>query len=678
VQEVVVTARGRQEALRDTPEAIAVVPLRAREVERLDDVANAVPGVFVMDDQDPGTNIVTIRGVSTDRLQAASIAYVVDGTPDGDTEFFTTRLFDVARFEVVKGPQGALFGKNAAGGVFNVTTAAPTRAAGGYVRAGVGSGFTRELEAAATGEVAPGLVGRLAVFAEATDGQIRNRTLHAYSDFYETWNVRGRITAELPGAYDLELGLSAHGEDGGAAWASSSNITGRTGGKLSPQALENPVGDYLGRSKRWWGRAQARLQPRDPDAGGVRLTAAYDRYAKRWSEELDYRPGPITLFGLPFPDGFQPISQPTDLEVWTGEARYVSPSAPPTRFIAGVFAQAVERRRVDDFGPLLFGAPAPLYVTDSLQTAAFGQVEHDFGPRWSALAALRYDRDEREQAISAAGAPLGRDSATFDAVQPKATVSFRPRRGALLYGTVAEGFRTGGFNPAPGPSSVWRAQFEPEITRSLEAGAKVEIAGVFLEGAAYRSRIADYQSYTFLENNSVTLNVDAVDVAGLELAFDAQRGPWRFTGSGAVTQAEIERYVAPDPLIPGALRDYSGLTPANVPDWQWTLGAERVRRILFGEVRLRADLNGVGRVNYTLDNVLYAPARVTLDGRAEARFGRYTASAWVRNASDERWAVSGFGQSMLPLLAGLGPDGPFDTYTINRGREFGVGLEARF
>jgi outer membrane receptor protein involved in Fe transport len=678
IEEVVVTARGREERLQNAPDAITVVPLQAREVERLDDLANAVPGVFVIDDQDPGTNIITVRGVSTDRLQAASIAYVVDGVPLPDTELFTTRLFDVARFEVVKGPQGALFGKNAAGGAFNVVTAAPSGAPGGYIRAGLGSGFTRELEAAATGPLAKGVTGRLAVFVEGTDGQIENRTLGRKADFYDTWNLRGRVTAELPAGYALNLGLDVHDERGGAAYASSSDITGRTGGRLSESALEQPVGDYLGRAERQWGRVQARLAPADAGAGGWRLLAAYDRYSKDFEEELDYRPGPITLFGAPLADGLQPIRQPIDIEASTGEIRYVSAAAAPTRFIAGVFAQDVERRRLDDFGPLLFGAPAPLYVTDSLQTAAFGQVEHDFSARWSALAALRYDRDERSQAVSAAGAPLGRDEATFDAVQPKATLTFRPQPGALLYATYAEGFRTGGFNPVPGPSSVWRARFEPEVTRSLEAGAKLTVAGVRLDGAAYVSRIGDFQSYTFLENQSVTLNVDEVTVRGLELAFDTSRASWRLTGSAAVTEAEIDRYVAPDPILPGALRDYSGLAPANVPEWQWTLGAERTRRIPFGELRARADLNGVGRVNYTLDNVLHAPPRVTLDGRTEARFGRWTASAWVKNVTDERWALSAFGQTMLPLLLGLGPGGPFDTYTINRGREFGVTLEARF
>lgn len=676
VTEVVVTARGRAEALRDASDAIAVVPVRAREVQRLEDLEGAAPGVFIINDQDPGTNIVSIRGVSTDRLQAPSIAYVVDGVVHPDTELFTTRLFDLARFEVLRGPQGALFGKSAAGGAFNVLTAAPTAAAGGYVRAGLGSGWTRELEAAATGPLAEGVTGRLAVFAEATDGHIENRTLRAKVDDYETWNARGRVRAELAGGYAVDFGLDVHSEDGGAAYASSSNITGRTGGRLEPKVLEEPVGDYFGRSKRWWGRVQARLIP--GEAGGLALTAAYDRYAKRWSEELDYRPGPLTLFGAPFPDGLQPISQPTDIEAWTAEARWLSAADRPTRAIVGAFVQDVARRRADEFGPLLFGGPAPLYVTDSLQTAAFGHVEQDFGTRLTALLALRYDRDAREQTITVGAAAPVRDEATFDAWQPKATVSWRPADGALAWASYGEGFRTGGFNPAPGPTSVWKARFEPETNRSVELGGKLTRGDAYVEASAYVSRIGDYQSYTFLENNSVSLNVGEVAVAGLEAAFDVRQGPWRFSGAGSLTEAEIGDYIAPDPIVPGALRDYSGLTPPNVPDWSWTLGAERTARIPFGELRARLDLNGVGRVNYTLDNVLYAPPRVTLDGRAEARYGRWTAALWARNLTGERWAISAFGQTMLPLLLGLGPGGPFDSYTLNRGREFGVTLEARF
>jgi iron complex outermembrane receptor protein len=678
VETVVVTALGRTERLTEAPASLAVVPVEAREVRRLDEVPRAAPGVFVIDDQDPGTNIVSIRGVSTDRLQAASIAYAVDGVLLPDTELFTQRLFDVARFEVLKGPQGALFGKSAAGGAFNVTTAGPETAFGGFARAGYGSGNRREIEAAFTGPLSERVSGRLAVFAEATDGLIRNRTLRDGGDFYETWNARGRLAVEL-GPRRLDLSLDLHGEDGGAAFASSGNITGRTGGALQEGALEEPIGDYRGRANRWWARAAARLSPEDEAAGGVSLLAAYDRYRKEFEEELDYRPGPITIGGFPFPNGLQPIRQPIEIEALTAEARWTSPAAARVRWIAGVIAQGVDRERVDDFGPLLFGAPPPRYDVESVQTAAFGQAETAVGPATVSLA-LRYDRDDRRQLIesTASGARLGFDQAVFDAWQPKATVSFRPAAGTLAWVTYAEGFRTGGFNPAPGPNSPWEQRFEPEVVRTLEAGAKRSRPGLYLETTAYLGRIGEYQSYTFLENQSVTLNVGQVATAGLEAAFEARRGDWRLSGSGAITRAEIEDYVAPDPLIAGAFRDYSGLRPTNVPEYQWTAGAERRAMLGGAELRARADLNGIGRTHYTLDNVLYAPARVTADGRVEAGFGRWTAAAFVKNATDERWAISAFGQTMIPLLQLLGPGGPFDTYTINRGREFGVSLEARF
>jgi len=679
VEEVVVTARGRAERLAETPASLAVVPLEAREIRRLDEIPDAVPGVFVIDDQDPGTNIVSIRGVSTDRLQAASIAYVVDGLPLADTELFTERLFDIQRFEVLKGPQGALFGKNAAGGAFNVLTRAPRATPGGSLRLGYGSGRTREVEAVLTGPLSERVGGRIALFGEATDGLIQNRTLGRLVDFYETWNGRGRLSVELTPAYRLDVILQAHAEEGGAAYASSGNITGLTGGALEEAALEAPIGDYLGRAKRWWSRGVLRLQPAAPDAGGWTLLLARDDYSKRFEEELDYRPGPVEVFGFPFPNGLQPIRQPIDLGAWTGEARWASPADARVRWIGGVFAQDVERVRVDDFGPLLFGAPPPRYQVDSLQTAAFAQAETDIGPAEVSLA-LRYDRDDRRQTIAstADGAQLAADGAVFEALQPKVTVSLQPRAGLLAWATYAEGFRTGGFNPTPGPDSVWAPRFEPEIVRSLEAGLKLLRPGLYVELAAFAGRISDYQSYTFLENQSVTLNLGAVRTAGLEAAFEARRGGWRLSGSAALTDAEIQDYIAPDPLIPGALRDYSGLRPTNTPENQFTLGLERAHTIRGGELRARADLNGVGRVDYTLDNVLHAPARVTLDARLEAVLGRYTAAAFARNLTDERWAISGFGQTMLPLLTGLGPGGPFDTYTLNRGRELGLSLEARF
>ena len=95
-------------------------------------------------------------------------------------------------------------------------------------------------------------------------------------------------------------------------------------------------------------------------------------------------------------------------------------------------------------------------------------------------------------------------------------------------------------------------------------------------------------------------------------------------------------------------------------------------------VELRLDGHARGPTVFEIDNRLHTPTVVWFDARAAIGRGAWRASAWAKNVTDERWAISGFGQGMLPLLQGLGPGGPFDTFTINRGRTIGVDLSRRF
>jgi iron complex outermembrane receptor protein len=96
------------------------------------------------------------------------------------------------------------------------------------------------------------------------------------------------------------------------------------------------------------------------------------------------------------------------------------------------------------------------------------------------------------------------------------------------------------------------------------------------------------------------------------------------------------------------------------------------------ELTLQADVNATGETYFELDNVLRAPAKSWIDLRAGVARSGWSAALWGRNVTDERWAISAFGQGMLPLLAGLGPNGPFDTFTLNRGRQWGGEITRRF
>lgn len=659
-------------------------------ISGLDGVALAVPGLSMIRDQDPGTNIVTMRGVSTDRLQQAAIAFVIDGVPLADTELFTGPLFDLERIDVLRGPQGGLFGKSAAGGAVEVSTLAPIRSDNAsFVAAAVGDGGLREASGAATADLGAQWRMRAAWRWSAADGWIKNRTLHRIVDAEESRSLRLRAIGPALGG-EIDATLFAMEEDGGAAWASSNNVIGRFSGKLSGAALSDPIGDYEGRSYRKWGQAAVRYVVEPVSDLRITALAARDVYRKRWDEELDYRAGPLTFFGAPlFADGLQPIRQPTDIDATTIEARvnWIFARAENGGYSsvkAGVFAQDIDRDRIDDFGPLLFGANPAAYEGDALQKAAYVHMVHDQSD-WRVEGSMRVDSDERRQIIRDALTGQKRDArrARFTQWQPRLAGSVRVADDGWLFGAYGEGFRSGGFNPAPGATSVWRAKFEPETTRSLEIGWRTR-GELQIEAVAFAAAIENYQNYTFLDGNSVTLNVARVDVRGgeLSIARNDMETIGGFLDVGfvlAIADSKIASYIAPDPLIAGAVRDYSGKRVPNAPLWSaaaqadWSSAISADATWGFG-----ATLNAAGETFFEIDNWLRSPTRAWLDLRASLSLGEIKAALIARNVSDERWAISAFGQNMLPLLAGLGPDGPFDTFTLNRGRQVRLELTRSF
>jgi iron complex outermembrane receptor protein len=668
---------GRPSSAFEAPGAVVRLggdDLAGRGVGTLDDLAPSVAGLHLIRDQDPGTNILSLRGATTDRLQAAAVAFVVDGAALPDTELFTAPLFDLADVTVLKGPQGALFGKNAAGGALAVSTA---RGPGGYVRATLGDGARREAEGAYGGAH-----WRAAGLWTAADGWIRNTTLKRIVDAEERKALRLSATGEV-GGFSLDGVVQALEEDGGAAWASSGDVEGRFGGKLSGAALTDPQGDFEGRAYRRWLRATARAE-REIGSAKLSLVVARDQYAKRWVEELDYRAGPLTFFGAPiFPDGLQPIRQPIDIKAWTGQITLDAPLSRKLDARLGAFVQDIENRRIDDFGPLSFGAPPSAYRTQSTQTGVFGSIDWRPIEALSLSGALRWDGDDRTQTIRAGanGPVLDRRGATFDRVQPQAAARWRISDDVIAYAAYGEAFRTGGFNPLPGPASIWKARFEPEATKSLEVGLKLRglPAGGRLELAAYRSDVSQYQNYTFLDGQSVTLNVDQVTINGLEASGGVEFAPGlAIDAAWALADARIDRFTAPDPLGSGGVRDYSGKRVPNAPKWTANLGLNARGAMAGHDVELRLDGHARGPTVFEIDNRLHTPTVVWFDARATIGRGAWRASAWAKNLTDERWAISGFGQGMLPLLQGLGPGGPFDTFTINRGRTIGIDLSRRF
>lgn len=685
--DIIVTARGREEALIAVPDTITAFDrqgISAGKFQTIDDIIAATPGVFIINDQDPGTNLISIRGVSTNRNQVPSIAYVVDGLALADPELFTLRAYDLARIEVLKGPQGALFGRSASGGVINLTTADPMKDAGGEATLGIGNGFTWTADAAVNAPLSDKVQVRLAGSFRDTDGFITNTFLNKKVDGFTSRNLRVKLRAELSEASTLKLRFGWADEAGGAAYISSGNVTGLYGGRLDGKALTQPFGDFEGRASRnWWG-AQATLE--SELANGLRLswTAGIDDYAKQFVEELDFRNGPVTVFGQTYPEGLAPISQPVGIRAYTSEVRLTSPDDGRLRWLAGVFVQRLERDRTDNFGPLLFGE-ALRWETRSNQIGVFAQASYDLVPTLEATVALRYDSDARkEQGVGVnSGDVSGKRQHTFDKWQPKVSLAWRPTNDFTAYLTGAIGFKAGGFNPAPFPAVDYQELFPSETTKSLEAGIKTALADgrVRLSLAGF---VTDYENFqnTMFFGNSIVFSVPKVDVHGLEAALQADLGHGlRFDGGAAWTQSRVGQYLAPNPTPePGepAVLDLSGNRTPNAPDW--TVNGALSWQGDLGKAKIDARVSAayVSRVDFEIDNILYSPGYTTVDTRLAATVGQWTFDIWAKNLFDQRWAISAFGQQQLPLLLLMQPNGPFDSFTINPGRQFGTSATLRF
>src|SRR5579872_1109143 len=177
VGEVIVTARERSEAIQKVPAqvtAFTAAEIEAKGVRNPSDFLSAVPNVTFIATQNAGTSFLVIRGVSQARNSEPSAAIIVDGVPMTQPAEFNQSLLDIQQIEVLKGPQGAVYGRNAIGGAIIITTEQPSDHWQGQALAGYEDGPGYRLQASASGPINDQLKIRAAVNYFNTDGHLRN------------------------------------------------------------------------------------------------------------------------------------------------------------------------------------------------------------------------------------------------------------------------------------------------------------------------------------------------------------------------------------------------------------------------------------------------------------------------------------------------------------------------
>ena len=684
LEEIIVTARKRAENLQDVPDSITAFSARAIEERRINRISDALlltPGVHMVSDQDAGTNIITVRGIGTNRNLPASVAFVVDGVVLPDSDAFTADLSDVERIEVLKGPQGALYGRNAIAGVINLTTRRPTEDLEGDLKVGYGRGDTKEISGALGGPlVGDSLLGRVAVNYRDTEGLIENTFTGDEMDHDRNTRVSGRLIWNASDALTFDLRGSYYEQESGALWFSSADVLNTTGGRVGEDLAKiDPAQDDPGFTDRTIMDA-ALVVEYEAGAGTWTSITAYNDIDLLFGEDLDATPiRAIT-----------DTRQDRETRAWSQELRFTSSADRRLRYIAGLYYQNTNRdlntRTAFDycffFGVVcgdaqpfeLSGIRVPTQLNELegefYQWAAFAQANYDLTDALELTVALRYDEDQRQQLDVLTQRT---DEATFSDLQPKVSLAWKTTDDVMLYATFAEGYKSGAFNPPPSPTATYPLVVEQEGTTNYEVGMKSTWGDGLLQAnlAAYHTDYEDIQVFRLdlQTGGQVAINANEARLRGVEIELLARplRG-LELSAAYGYTDAEFTDF--------DGTGNFDGNRLPNTPEYEFDAAARY-------EHPLRADLMLVTRVDYHLtssiyyadENVGYSPSFQTVDAQLGVETDRWAFTLWGRNVFDERYVSSIYMRSISPAIYGrLG----IDAFQPEPGATYGAELRWRF
>ncbi len=507
--------------------------IEALNAKSLQDLNGSTPNANIGVD---GT--ITIRGISSNARNSgfeAGAAVYIDGVYQGRPPGNDLNLSDVSQIEVLRGPQGTLFGKNTTAGAYNVATVEPSDSLQGRVEAQFGSRDDEEISGTIAGPVIDHLLGfKLSAYRRRQNGYEDN--LYNGDRYGNVDNEGGRFELRLtPGTWDIALRGDLSGDDGvpyvgkpvyGFAAATASgfdqvnqNVGGRlavhTGG-VSLTAVDTLSGDSTLTTISAWRKLDDRL---DYDDDLSPLNAVYHRWldrARQVSEEI----------------------------------RFASPSSDRFTYLAGLyyFGQVLNSYR-----PVTLSTDFPvqgqlndIVQTDTTSFAGFGNADYHFTDRLTLDVGLRYTWEHKKLSfVQDQLLVLGYPAFDFDDkftetdFAPTASLSYQFSPAITGYGKISRGFKSGGWNPDITTTS--NIAFGPENVTNYEAGVRTRLLDdrLGINATVFYMDYKDLQVSEFLGTLAgyVIRNAAAAKARGTELELNAKPLSWLDISSGAAYNA---------------------------------------------------------------------------------------------------------------------------------------------
>ena len=660
VEDVTVTARKRTETLQNVPESIQSVGAKElfnAHITQIDDLATLVSNLNIETRGDQTPDVV-LRGVGSFGV-VQGVGFFANDVQLFDGQ--TVRPEDLQRIEVLKGPQGTLYGGANIGGAIKYVTKLPTDELQGQIYAEYGNYNTRTFSGILSGPLVPGVLdARVSIFQAATDGYQYDRTLNGIVDYGN--EIGGRLTLRYTGQ-DTTATLYLNGDryrTGGA------NLYYTPSGPAE-YTLEVNDGTRPSFERSLWSAALD-VEHRLTDDVTLTSLASFFQSNAPVLTDVDKGPRPIlTEF------------QNFDRLVWSEELRLSNGGSGPFHWLAGVFAQGNDPSLLsrattfvgpaDPNAPPNFGDPAQFMTqtTNARQRhreyALFANGTYDFG-RWSFEAGLRGDYNDSSLGDTIYGVSQDQHGIEF---LPRFSVSYHFEKDVVGYATISRGFEPGDlteyFNAFGTPAIN---HYGPETTWNYELGIKARITPAIRFNAAgyyisYANRLfqtnilQDGQFVNFISNIGPSHNYGGEFDATVQLTPDLL-----LTGAFGVTEAIWDNVSILNPNIgDGTTRtNLDGLTAPFTPEYQGSLSLDYTHplteRLIFGA---RADAEFLGRQFWDpYDHDEQKPYQL-LNLGVRLEYGGWILSGHVSNVTDTRYNLTYINAAELGApfnVAGIG------------------------
>ena len=672
---VVVTAQKEPADIKSVPGSVTAVTsdtLTSANIRIVSDAALLAPNTFFTEFTARKSSNPRFRGIGASPANPGVTTYY-DGVPQLNVNSSSLELMDVAQLEFVRGPQSPLYGRNALGGIINVTSARPSLSGWtGTVVAPFGNASAREVRGNVSGPLASNVGVSFALGRQARDGftvnQLTGNDLDSRSATFgkaqllwapaQNWEARVIFNAERD--RDGDYALVDLGQARNDPFVAQRDFEGYTHRDVAATTI-------LLRGE------------------GERVTFTSSTGFVSWETEdatdLDYSPLPLATR----------TNTENDFQ-FTQEVRAASGLNAPVQLSDGIvmkwqagamfFTQGYDQLAVNNLAPFVLNPAinfpvaqtSPDSSLDDLGIGLFGQTVFTIRDRLDLTVGARYDYEDKEARLDSYYVPAIAPPTTvvgaqdFSNLSPQFAAGYRIRPDVMIYGSVSEGFKAGGWNPASPPGFEG---YDEEHAWHVEGGVKGTFASGRLAASAAVFAI-DWSNLQFnVPNPSVPgqfyiSNVGEADSAGVE--FEVAARPHSTTelfGNVGFTSAHFGNNTFSSGV------DVSDNRVPNTPSYTATIGAKleqpvseaitiygRAEAVFYGEMEYD-DMNTASQDAYSL---------VNLRGGFRTRY--FFADAWMKNAFDTRYVPVAFPYPGFAPSGFLGEQGRPRTFGVSAGLTF--------